>query len=82
MSQNNIPTNLPNIEKIIQRITMAERTNQKEIRLTLQEGKDLVTDLALVTSRLASTINEVNQSLKTISENTKNIEVKFDGGGF
>jgi methyl-accepting chemotaxis protein len=61
---------------------MAERTNQKEIRLTLQEGKDLVTDLALVTSRLASTINEVNQSLKTISENTKNIEVKFDGGGF
>jgi hypothetical protein len=82
MSQNNIPTNLPNIEKIIQRITMAERTNQKEIRLTLQEGKDLVTDLALVTSRLASTINEVNQSLKIISENTKNIEVKFDGGGF
>lgn len=82
MSQNNIPTNLPNIEKIIQRITMAERTNQKEIRLTLQEGKDLVTDLALVTSRLASTIHEVNQSLKTISENTKNIEVKFDGGGF
>lgn len=82
MSQNSIPVNLPNIEKIIQRVAMAEKTNQKEIRLTLQEGRDLVTDLALVTSRLAKTLNEVNESLKTISENTKNLEVKFDGGGF
>jgi septation ring formation regulator EzrA len=82
MSQNNIPTTLPSIEKIIQRVTVAEKTQQKEIRISLQEARELTNDLALLTGRLGKTVQEINESLKAIKESTQNIDIKFDGGGF
>ena len=81
MSQNNIPQTLPTIEKLISRVASADRSNQKEIRITIQEGRDLAIELSIITSKLGSVINEINQSLKKVGSGS-DIEVKFDGGGF
>ncbi len=82
MSQNNIPTNLPSVEKLIQRVNSAEKSQQKEIRITIQEARVLCTDLAILTSKLGSTVKEIHQMLSEIRESTTNIDVKFDGGTF
>lgn len=82
MSTNNIPTTLPSIERIIQRIAVAEKTQQKEIRISIQEARELTTDLAILTSRLGKTVQEINENLKIIKDSTQSIDVKFDGGTF
>ena len=82
MSQNNLPDTLPTIQKLIQRTQVAERSQQKEIRISLQEARDLTTELALMTSKLGQTISEIHQMLAVIKESTTQIDVKFDGGGF
>lgn len=82
MSQSNIPHNLPNIEKLIQRILSAEKSQQKEIRISIVECRELMIDLALTSARLGKTVQEINISLKEIEENTRNINIKFDGGSF
>ena len=82
MSQNNIPTTLPAIEKLIQRVAVAERSQQKDIRISIQEARDLTAELAILTSRLGKTVQEIHQSLKEIKESNTSIDVKFDGGGF
>ena len=73
---------MPTIQKLLQRIQVAERSQQKEIRITLQEARDLTTELALMTSKLGQTISEIHQMLAVIKESTTQIDVKFDGGGF
>ena len=82
MSQNNLPTNLPTVEKLIQRVTVAEKSQQKEIRITIQEARDLTAELAIMTSKLGKTVQEIHQMLAEIKESTTNIDVKFDGGSF
>ena len=82
MSQNNIPERLGSVERIIQRVTNAEKTNQKEIRLTLQEAKDLITDLSLITGRLGKTIEEIHVKLDKLNTTTQEISVQMDGGTF
>lgn len=82
MSQNNVPTRLPTIEKLITRINSAEKSNQKEVKLTMQESKDLVYELAILTSKLGSTVQEIHQMLAELKESTTKIDVKFDGGTF
>jgi hypothetical protein len=82
MSQNNLPDTLPTIQKLIQRTQVAERSQQKEIRISLQEARDLTTELALMTSKLGQTIGEIHQMLAVIKESTTQIDVKFDGGQF
>jgi hypothetical protein len=82
MSQNNLPDTLPTIQKLIQRTQIAERSQQKEIRISLQEARDLTTELALMTSKLGQTISEIHQMLAVIKESTTQIDVKFDGGQF
>ena len=82
MSQNNLPDTLPTIQKLIQRTQVAERSQQKEIRISLQEARDLTTELALMTSKLGQTISEIHQMLTVIKESTTQIDVKFDGGQF
>ena len=64
------------------RLAAAERGNQREIRITIQEARDLAVELSIITARLGATINEINQSLKRLETSGGNIEVKFDGGGF
>ena len=82
MSLNNVPNTLPGIEKLIQRIAVAERGQQKDIRLTIQEARELTQELAVMTSRLGKTVQEIHSMLAEIRESTTNINVKFDGGNF
>jgi response regulator RpfG family c-di-GMP phosphodiesterase len=82
MSQNNIPNTLPGVEKLIQRIAVAERSQQKDIRITIQEARELTQELAVMTSRLGKTVQEIHAMLVEIRESTTNINVKFDGGNF
>ena len=82
MSQSNLPTNLPGVEKLIQRVVAAERSQQKDIRISIQEARDLTAELAIMTSKLGQTVQEIHAMLSEIKESTTNIDVKFDGGGF
>jgi hypothetical protein len=82
MSQSNIPSTIPSVERLLTRITVAERSQQKDIRITVQEGKELANDLALLTVKMSKTVQEVHQMLKEIRESTTKIDVKFDGGQF
>jgi response regulator RpfG family c-di-GMP phosphodiesterase len=82
MSQNNIPATLPTVEKLIQRVQAAERSQQKDIRLSIQEARDLTAELAIMTSKLGKTVQDIHNMLAEIRESTTSIDVKFDGGGF
>ena len=82
MSTNSIPNTLPTAEKLIQRIRIAEKSQQKEIRITIEEGKDLTAELALLTSKLGANIQEIKDLLVQINKNANEVDVKFDGGGF
>lgn len=82
MSQNEIPVTMPTIQKLIQRISMAERSQQKEIRITIQEARDLTLEMSALTSRLSQTVQEIHTMLSNIQSNAEKIDVKFDGGSF
>ncbi len=82
MSQNRIPINLPTVEKLLSRVSAAEKSQQKEIRISIQEARDLTLELALITSKLGNTIQEIHEKLSKISENTGSIDIKLDGGSF
>ena len=82
MSANSLPDTLSTIQKLLQRIQVAERSQQKEIRISLQEARDLTTELALMSAKLGKTVNEIHQMLSTIKDSTTQIDVKFDGGKF
>ena len=81
MSANDITT-LPTVEKLIQRVRVAEKSQQKEIRITIQEARDLTAELSVLTSKLGRTVQEIHTMLSEIRSNTQNIDVKFDGGTF
>ena len=82
MSQNNLPTNLPTVERLIQRVVAAEKSQQKDIRISIQEARDLTAELAVMTRKLGRTVQEIHEMLAQIRESTTKIDVKFDGGGF
>lgn len=82
MSANNVPVNLPSVERLIQRVNAAERSQQKEIRITIQEARDLTAELAIMTSKMGQTMQEIHRMLSEIRDSTTQIEVKVDGGGF
>ena len=82
MSQNNIPAVLPTVEKLLQRITVAEKSQQKEIRITIQEARDLTAELAIFSTKLGRTVQEIHGMLAQIKESNQSIDVKFDGGAF
>lgn len=81
MSQSNITT-LPTVEKLISRVAVAEKSQQKEIRITIQEARDLTSELSVLTSKLGKTVQEIHAMLSEIRESTTKIDVKFDGGQF
>ena len=88
MSQNNIPNTLPSVERIAQRVSAADRSQQKEIRLTIVEARELLAELAVLTIKLSKTISEIHTTMleiKTSSINKNsptNSAESFDGGGF
>jgi hypothetical protein len=82
MSQDNLPASLPTLQKVIQRISAAERSQQKEIRITIQEARELALEIAMLTARMGANIQEIRDSIKIMAENTQNIDIKLEGGGF
>ena len=44
MSANSLPTNLPSVERLLQRVSAAEKSQQKDIRMSIQEARDLTTE--------------------------------------
>lgn len=77
-----IPNTLPTIERLFQRVSVAEKSNQKEIRLSLQEARELSAELAIMTTKLGKTVTEIHQMLATMQVNSGTIEVSMDGGNF
>ena len=73
---------MPSIQRLLQRISSAEKSNQKEIRITIQEARELTTDLALITSKLGTTVQEVHSMLRKIKQDNDELDVKFDGGSW
>jgi predicted trehalose synthase len=73
---------MPSVERLLQRVVAAEKSQQKDIRLSIQEARELTTDLAILTAKLGATVQEIHAMLAEIRESTTNIDVKFDGGGF
>jgi septation ring formation regulator EzrA len=82
MSRNDLPAKLTSVEKIVQRLVSAEKTNQKEIRLTIQEAREIVTDLSILTSKLGKHIEEIHQKLDKIEVAGAQVNVQMDGGTF
>ena len=82
MSQSNVPVNMPSVERLIQRVNSAERSQQKDIRISIQEARDLTSELAIMTSKMAQTMQEIHRMLSEIRDSTTQIDVKVDGGGF
>ena len=80
--QSNLPQNLPSVERLLQRVVAAEKSQQKDIRISIQEARELTAELAIMTSKLGKTVQEIHAMLAEIRESTTNIDVKFDGGGF
>lgn len=73
---------MPSVERLVQRVVAAERSQQKEIRITIQEARELTTELSLVTTKLGKTVQEIHEMLAEIRNNTAVVDVKMDGGGF
>lgn len=82
MSQNKLPTSLPSVERLAQRIMAAERGQQKEIRISIQEARELTTELSLMTSKMAKTIEEIHKMMGEMKQENEEVQIKFDGGGF
>lgn len=83
MSQNNIiPDRLPNVEKLIQKLAVAERNNAREVRLTIQEVRDIVADLTVLTTKMAGIVIEINQQLQSLGGKADTITIDTDGGTF
>jgi predicted trehalose synthase len=82
MSQSKLPTTLPSVERLIQRVVVAEKSQQKDIRLSIQEARELTAELAILTAKLGQTVQEIHSMLAEIKQSTTNIDVKFDGGSF
>ena len=77
-----MPSKLATVEKLLQRIAVADRSQQKEIRISIQEARDLTTELSMLTTNLGSTVAEIHALLKDIQKSTTEVDVKFDGGSF
>lgn len=82
MSTNSLPNTLPTVERLLQRISVADKSQQKEIRISIQEARDLTSELALLTSKLGSTVQEIHSLLSEIKRQNTEVDVKFDGGSF
>lgn len=69
---------LPSVDKFVNRLATAERSNQKDIRLTIQEARELSLELTLLTSELAGIVVDINGKLDKIAREP--IEVVIGGG--
>jgi hypothetical protein len=71
------PLNTIPIQQFISSVKSADSSNQREIRMPIQQAKNLAYTLGIVMSRLEGDLE------KLLSESNENevIQVRMDGGG-
>ena len=72
------PLNSLPIENFIQRVKSADNSKQKEIRMTMDEAKQLRDTLAIVLARLAGNYEDLIQNSNNSTEEV--ISLSVDGG--
>ena len=75
--QTNEPINTSSIQQFIQQVKGADMSNQKEVRIPIQQAKQLTYALATILARLTGDY-EALMSRKSTEQDT--VEVKVDGG--
>ena len=73
------PLNTIPIQQFISQVKTADSSNQKEIRLPLQQAKNLAYTLGIVMSRLEGDLEKILS--ETSNSDNDVIEVRVDGGG-
>jgi hypothetical protein len=75
------PINLTPITQFVQLLRVAELSQQKEVKLTIQQAR-------LLNLALTETLDKLNRDWETLysalknTQNTETITVAMDGGGF
>ena len=75
--QTNEPINTSSLQQFIQQVKRADMSNQKEVRIPIQQAKQLTYALATILARLTGDY-EALMSRKSTEQDT--VEVKVDGG--
>jgi len=73
----NEPLNTMPLQQFIQQVKAAESSNAKEVKLTVQQAKNLAYTLGIVMSRLTGDLEKLLVNNNTTEEV---IEVRIDGG--
>lgn len=82
MLHDKLPERLTSVEKLVQRLKSAELSNQKEIKMTIFEAREIITDLSILTSKMANHVQDIRDSLQKLELSQGTVEVKMDGGTF
>ncbi len=75
------------IENFIKKVRLAETTKSKDIRITIEEARDLVASIALVNSN-DSGVNELHKKFDRLLKKLDEVQTQpnktphIDGGGF
>jgi len=72
----NDPLNTAPIQQFIQQVKSADLSNAKEIRLSIQQSKNLAYTLGIVMARLEGDLERFVKS----NSDTGTVEVQLDGG--
>jgi len=75
----NEPLNTIPLQQFIQQVKSADASRAKEVKLTLDQAKNLAYTLGIVMSRLEGDLEKLLSSASNSSEEI--IEVQLDGGG-
>jgi|TARA_A100001388_G_C28629984_1_gene431772 hypothetical protein len=75
--QTNEPINTSSLQQFIQQVKGADMSNQKEVRIPIQQAKQVTYALATILARLTGDY-EALMSRKSTEQDT--VEVKVDGG--
>ena len=75
--QTNEPINTSSLQQFIQQVKGADMSNQKEVRIPIQQAKQLTYALATILARLTGDYESL-MSRKSTEQDT--VEVKVDGG--
>ena len=73
----NEPLNTASIQQFISQVKSADLSNAREVKLSLQQAKNLAYTLGIVMSRLEG---DLERFVKANAGNSNTVEVQLDGG--
>ena len=79
MSTQNDPINTASIQQFLQQVKSADAGRQKEIRLDIQQAKNLAFTLGIVMSRLNGDLEKLLSNTQSSTDEV--IQISLDGGG-